>query len=105
MTFSVSLNNDIEFSPQSTTAEILQNVRTILNTRVGTVPLHRDFGISWDFLDAPMPVAKTLLLSAVIDAVEAFEPRAKVQSVDFDESDAQNGIFKPKVIVSIGGEE
>ena len=41
--------SSINFAPASTTAEIIQNVRTILATRKGDVPLDREFGLSWDF--------------------------------------------------------
>ncbi|MGN1149985.1 MAG: GPW/gp25 family protein, partial [Sutterella sp.] len=87
--------------------EILQNVRTILSTRKGSVPLDRDFGLTWEHVDKPLPVAKMLMRSEVIDAIEAYEPRAKVSSVDFedDETSAMDGVLKPKVIVEIGEEE
>ena len=99
----VSLGSAVDFSPETAAAEIVQNIRTILSTRVGTVPLHRDFGISWEHVDKPYPVAKQLMMVEIIEAVEKFEPRAKVESVEFDESveDAIEGLTKPRVIVSI----
>lgn len=86
--------------------EILQNVRTILATRKGSVPLDRDFGISWDNVDQSLPAAKMLMRSEVIDAIERYEPRAKVTSVDFaeDVEGAMDGVLKPIVTVQIGGE-
>ena len=39
----VNLKQGIDFAPSSEIAEILQNVRTILTTRLGSVPLERDF--------------------------------------------------------------
>lgn len=100
MEYRVTLNNTVDFAPESTTAEILQNVRTILNTRVGTVPLARDFGISWEHADMPMPVAQSIMQGVVIDAIEEFEPRARVENVTFD-GDGADGILRPTVIVSI----
>lgn len=107
MKYTVTLTDDVDFAPQSETAEILQNIRTILKTRLGTVPLARDFGISWEHLDKPYPVAKAMMTSVVIDAIEAYEPRARVESVDFDETEeaVMQGILKPRVIVSIGDDE
>lgn len=107
MKYQVSLNQEINFAPGTETEEILQNVRTILTTCVGSVPLHRDFGISWEHIDKPLPVARSLMQSAVIDAIEQFEPRATVESVTFEEStdDAMAGITRPCVIVSIGTDE
>lgn len=103
----VSLGSSVDFAPETEAVEILQNVRTILSTRIGTVPLHRDFGISWEHIDKPYPVAKQLMMVEVIEAIEKFEPRAKVESVEFDESteNAMEGLLKPRVIVVIGDEE
>lgn len=100
MEYTVTLNGAIDFAPSGTTAEILQNVRTILNTRIGTVPLARDFGLSWEHVDKPLPVAKTLMQGAVIDAVAEFEPRARVESVSF-EGDGADGVLRPSVVISI----
>ena len=107
MKYQVSLNDEINFAPGSETEEILQNVRTVLTTFKGTVPLDRDFGISVEYVDKPLPVAQTLMQAAVIDAIEEFEPRATVESVTFDENidDAMDGISRPRVIVSIGDEQ
>lgn len=107
MKFQISMNGEIDFVPANEVAEILQNVRTILTTCVGTVPLHRDFGISWEHVDKPLPVAQSLMQAAVIDAIEEFEPRARVESVNFEENtdDAMDGILRPIVIVSIGTDD
>ena len=105
MKYTVELKGEIDFAPQNETAEILQNVRTILNTRIGTVPLDREFGISWEHLDKPIHLAKTQMMVDIIDALEKHEPRVRVQEVRFDESDAAEGILKPVVIVAIGEDE
>ena len=96
---------DVDFAPEGV-MEILQNVRTILATRKGSVPLDRAFGISWDNVDQSLPAAKMLMRSEVIDAIERYEPRAKVTSVDFaeDVEGAIDGVLKPIVTVQIGGE-
>lgn len=107
MNYSVSLNSVIDFAPSSEVAEILQNIRTILSTRKGTVPLDREFGLSWGHLDKPHSIAKSLMKVEVIDAINKYEPRASVIAVEFDESaeDAMVGLLKPRVIVSIGEED
>lgn len=103
MNFVVKLDADVDFNPASVVAEVLQNVRTILSTRKGSVPLDRDFGISWEYLDRPIDVAQMLMRSEIIDAVSKYEPRATVESVVFEGSaeDALDGILKPKVTISI----
>lgn len=100
MEYKVTINNAVDFAPETTTAEILQNVRTILNTRIGTVPLARNLGVSWEYVDLPLSVAKSVMQGAVIDAIEEFEPRARVDKVTFD-ADGEDGILRPVVTISI----
>ena len=100
MEYRITLDNAIDFAPESARAEILQNVRTILNTRIGTVPLARDFGISWEHVDMPIPAVRSVMQGVIIDAIEAFEPRAKVENVVFD-GDGADGILRPSVTISI----
>lgn len=103
MRYSVELAAAVNFGPTSETEEILQNVRTILSTRVGSVPLDRGFGLTWEHVDKPYPVARSLMTAAVIEAIEAYEPRASVESVEFngDAEDAMDGLLRPRVTVSI----
>lgn len=103
MRYEVTQIGGVDYAPESEAAEIIQNVRTILNTRFGTVPLHRDFGISWEQVDKPLPVAMSIMQGVIVDAVSEFEPRAKVEKVTF-EGDGAEGILRPRVIISIGGE-
>lgn len=107
MKYTVTLNDEVNFAPQTEIEEILQNIRTILKTRVGSVTLDREFGVSWEHIDKPLPIAKALLTAEVIEKIELYEPRARVESVDFDETqgEAMDGILKPRVIVSLGEDE
>lgn len=85
------------------TAEILQNVRMILSTIRGTVPLDRTFGLSITFLDRPMPAAMAEYRGEVVEAVQRLEPRVTVTSVDFteDTDGAMDGILYPVVTIDI----
>lgn len=108
MEYLVTLNGEVDFSPQTEVAEILQNVRTIISTLKGTVPLDRDFGVSWEHLDKPIQLAKSMNTETIIEAIEDYEPRATVVSVEYDnnEIDMMDGVLTCRVIVSIGnGEE
>ena len=104
MKYIVSLLSEVNFHPQTEAEEVIQNVRTILTTRLGTVPLHRDFGLTWEHIDKPLPVAKSLIHGEIIDAINEFEPRARVEAVEFeaDTLDAMEGILRPRVIISFG---
>lgn len=102
--YTVTLSSQIDFAPTNEVREILQNVRTILSTRKGSVPLDRDFGLTSEHIDKPLPVAKMLMRSEVIDTVEKYEPRATIVSIDFyeDTTVAMDGILKPRIVVQIG---
>lgn len=93
----------IDFAPETEAAEILQNVRTILATTVGSVPLDRAFGVDASCLDRPMAKARAMLASEIIMKIRKYEPRVTVTSVDFEED--MDGILRPKVQVKINGME
>lgn len=93
----------ISFAPSSEVEEVMQNVRTIISSRVGTVPLHRDFGLSADVLDKPVNLAQILFQTAVIQALAQFEPRAKLAQIDFSTRNdlAQQGVLTPILSIEI----
>ena len=82
-------------------ASILQNVSVILRTGLRTSPMCREVGLPTDFVDRPIPAVKPLLIAAVREAVEQFEPRAEVTAVTFSEDPSQPGRLIPKVEVKI----
>lgn len=86
--------------------EILQNVRTILTTIRGTVPLDRTFGVPITFLDRPLPEAMAEYTGAAIDEIETREPRCTVVRVDFQprQAEAMDGRLYPVVRIAIRGE-
>ena len=102
-TYEVSLDSDVDFAPSDEILEVLQNVRTIIATRRGTVPLDRDLGISWSFVDRPITEAQMQMRAELIDASEQQEPRARVVRISFDasEEEAREGSLRPTVVVSI----
>ena len=83
----------------------LQNIALILATPKGSAPFYRDFGISSEFLDKPVPVAKVMMISEVREAVEEWEPRASVVNVNFKENVLEPGRLVPVVEVEINVEE
>ena len=92
--------DNVNFAPKNELEEVLQNVRTILSIIRGTVPLDRNFGISADFLDLPMSLARAKLVQTVIEAVPEQEPRAKVKEVIFD-GDGTTGKMKVNLKLDI----
>ena len=81
--------------------EVLQNVAIIIATPKGSVPLDREFGVDYSFLDAPTPKALALFRADVVRAVEKYEPRAKVLEVDFYADPSAPHKLLPKVLVEI----
>lgn len=64
-------------------AEIIQNVFTLLNTFKYEVAYDRTLGIKREFVDLPPPLAVPLATADIYAVVEEREPRAKVKSVKF----------------------
>lgn len=77
-------SEEINFAPENTVAEIVQNVRTICTTSKYSVPMDRLFGVNAEIVDRPTPKAMALIQSEIIQAVRKYEPRCKVKKVTFD---------------------
>ena len=87
---------DVNFFPATELEEIAQNVKTIITTMKGEVFLDRSFGVVTEMLDAPVNVIQAKLTARIADAVNRFEPRAKVTDV-FYSGNTQDG----EVIVTV----
>ena len=97
MSYTVSATDlkSIQFNEKNELNAVLQNIAVILSTPIGTIPLYRDFGLDWSFLDKPTPVAN------VREAIQRWEPRATVLDVSFSEDPARPGVLIPIVEVDI----
>ncbi len=69
------------FEPASEAEEIAQNIRTIVAVTRGTVPYFRNFGISVGAIDMPIVAASRYLKSEMMAAIQAFEPRASMDTI------------------------
>lgn len=78
---------------------VIQNVSLILNAKKGTIPMHRDFGLPMEFVDKPLDVAETIAVAEITDALEKFEPRAKLVDLTFEKT--KDGEMSLVVEVSI----
>lgn len=81
--------------------QLVQEIRTVLSTRKGSVPLDRGFGLSWDIVDMPVSVAGPRCIAEIGRQLEKYVPRIKVETVAFKPSDTDDGILKPVVTVSV----
>lgn len=106
MTYSVTATEPIKINlaPATVIEEIIQNLSMILQTAKNTAPLYRDFGISANYIDKPIPVAETLIVSEIYEAVEKYEPRAEIKNVHF-ERDEKAGKIIPCLEVEINEDQ
>lgn len=81
--------------------EIIQNVKLILNTPKGSVPLDREFGIDWSVIDRPINKIIPKLKAHVIKQIHKYEPRARVKKVIVEESEVADGKLRIKVLLEV----
>ena len=69
----------------------------------GLAQENRDFGLSWELIDLPLPESRPLLVAEIGRGLERCVPRIKVKSVTFrtDTSGAADGKLTPVVTVEI----
>lgn len=79
-------NYTLTLAQNEETASILQNIALLLNTKKGTMPMYREFGLPMEFIDKPIDVAETMAYLEVSDAIEEFEPRAMLKDVTLNKS-------------------
>lgn len=104
MAYTVTANalENINLAPETVVEEVLQNVAMIISTPQFSVPIDRGFGLPQRFIDKPLPVAEAIVIAEVLDAIEAYEPRAEVEKVSFEQNHTA-GKLVPRVEVNIIG--
>ena len=103
MTVTINPKEEIKltFFPSSLVQEVIQNVYCILQTPYCSVPCYREFGVKNEYLHRPINVAKSAFVSAIVEAIGEFEPRAQVNRVTFDVDVNDPGHLIPNVEVTI----
>ncbi|GAA0206097.1 GPW/gp25 family protein [Selenomonas dianae] len=101
MTYEISGGETPPFNlaPATIAEEVLQNVRMIISTIKYSVPMDREFGIDGAVIDRPVNVAKAHLSNEIFRAVRRYEPRAVIESIDFDGD--ESGRLTPRIKVQI----
>ena len=94
---------EINLFPQTIVEEIIQNIRMLLTTVIGSVPLDRGLGLNATFVDEPAPRGIMKASIFVLETIQEHEPRVEVMEVDFVPSTdaALDGKFYPRVVVRI----
>jgi len=80
---------------------LFQEINTLLATRKGSVPLDRDFGVSWDFIDSPINETKPAMIAEIIKKKKKYIPRIKVNNIEFESNVNLNGRLYPKITFTI----
>lgn len=95
--------SEIIIMPSTEFEEIIQNVKTILSTVIGEVPLDREFGTDRQILDLPISIATAKISAAIVKAINKFEPRARVVKVNYVQSqlEGMEGVLKPSVDIEL----
>lgn len=93
--------SEIRLNETDVVESVLQNIRVLLKTWQGEVPLYRDFGIDPEILHRPMDEAEDLLAADIIEKIETFEPRASVLDVSFSVSREKPDILEIIVEVEV----
>lgn len=96
-----SVTGKISLAPESVEAEVVQNVRVIITTVRGTVPLFRDFGLDSTIIDSPTLMAQAKISTEIIRQVRKYEPRAKITSLKYDVPEI--GHLRPILTVAVKG--
>ena len=96
-----SVTGKISLAPESVEAEVVQNVRMIITTVRGTVPLFRDFGLDSTIIDSPTLMAQAKISTEIIRQVRKYEPRAKITSLKHDVPEI--GHLRPILTVAVKG--
>ena len=90
---------EIDLMPSSEAAEIAQNIRTILLTAKGSVPLDREFGMDMSIIDKPLNVVQSRYVAAAAEAISRYEPRVRLKEIIWSESEKLYGELRPIVRV------
>lgn len=82
-------------------AAIAQEIRVLLATRKGSLPLDRDFGVSWEFIDKPLTEAMPYMISEIASQLEKYVPRIRVKDISFTSDNPIDGQLCPIVVCEI----
>lgn len=97
---------NINFFPKTIIEEVIQNIKIILTTTIGTVPLDRRFGLNINVLDNPINMAKSKLSIYILESIQDYEPRVEILEIGFkaDVENAKEGRIYPQIRVKVKNE-
>lgn len=85
----------------STAKEIYRNLQVLYGTHTGEQALDREFGIDVSVTDGPLASAQALLAAEYVRKTQKYEPRARVNRVDWTDGNSPDGNMTPKVVIDL----
>jgi phage baseplate assembly protein W len=93
--------------PLSSQSHLLQSIRDILTTPIGSRVMRRDYGSRlFELVDQPMSRGLAVdFIAATADALTKWEPRMKVRKVNLKELDSDGRfVFDLEAVLTINGQ-
>lgn len=81
-------------------ADVLRNLQVLYATQAGELALDREYGINGISIGLPQEHAKALLVAEYVRKTQRYEPRARVERVNWG-TDGESGNVKPKVVIEL----
>ena len=79
-------------------------VNNLIQIARGEVPYDRVKGVSFESLDEPIEQAADDIIEDAEWMLETYEPRAEIDAIDIEATDAQNGHFVIKATINTNKE-
>ena len=82
-------NSEFEYEGQASydrKQNLLQQVRLLTSTRKGSVPLDRDLGLDFSFVDRPIGVVRSLYAAQITEAISKYIPSLKIVEIKWSGS-------------------
>lgn len=84
--------------------EVEQNLRMIITTMAGSVPLDRAFGIDGAVVDHSSAIAQARLTGQIMTMVTKYEKRVQISEIRY-EYDQESGRLMPIIAYTIRGDQ
>lgn len=78
-----------------------ERLKKLLTTPKGTMPLDREYGVDYsEIIDLPPPLANNTYVVEAAEAINKYEPKFALDSIEFDADESEAGQFRAKVILT-----
>lgn len=92
----INFNDTQIFAATDISSNIINSLKMLITTPVGTVALDRDYGLDMSFCDMPLHRAKQKFSTELITKIRKYEPRVQIKKIEFI-AVATNDKITPKI--------